>query len=454
MAKIIDPDFLSRDVNLYFNTGSNASGSKTIQLTLSGSLTYDGVTLQAVYSKCKELWKTQDDLVKFPFPLIAITEKKFDLVNGWDFADFTTRTLLRDAGWSLKDTNNNSLEEYMGLITLGTLGASDQVYYQQSQSAASSNAVFTGSLNEPVKIYGSTNWGSFDYRDYFKIFTREFQKTYDQADLTSVGESGLTYQVYAFPLQNSTDVKITHFDGEVATGSNYTGITISYLTASVSRTIGVGTYQFDIIIDGDNKTKEQIYERIQWMLRQNININSASAAQSIGSVVGKTADEVLSFVGDTLYTEQGVYIDNIQNTDINFYVFRDTGSNQRTFPYVAAGTINFSDTLKNDPSGSYKMFFTSVPSGSFGSASAVLVQDKDGFPITGSTSGSSQVTFTFDYDFNAQGGRTPATDASVTVVAIGLSTAQYISTAGTIARTNANTFALVSALERNYNNPL
>lgn len=454
MAKITDPDFLVRDVNLYFKTGSNASGSKTIQLTLSSSLTYDGTTLQAVYSKCKELWKSQDDLVKFPFPLIAITEKKFDLVNSWDWDDTTTKTLIRDGGWALKDATNTSLEEWMGVITLGTLGANDQVYYQQTGSAAAKNAVFTGSLNEAVKIYGGATYGGYDYRNYFKIFTREYAKTYGQADLSTVGETSVTYQTYAFPLQNATDVKITHADATVATGSNYTGITISYLTASIPKTIGASTYEFDIIIDGNNKTKEQIYERIQWMLRQNYNINSASAPESIGNVIGKTADEVLNFVGDTLYTQQGVFVDNILNTDINFYVFRDTGSVQHSYPYVAAGTINFSDTLRLDPSGSFKMFYTTVPSGSYGSSSAIIVNDKDGFPITGSTSGSAAYTFTYDYDFNAQGGRTPQTDAGVTVVAIGLTNAQYISTVGTIARTNANVFTLVSALERNYSNPV
>ncbi len=454
MAKIIDPDYLVRGVNLYFNTGSKASGSKTIQLTLSSSMSYDGTTLQAVYSKCKELWKSQEDLVKFPFPLVAITEKKFDLVNSWDWEDTTTKTLIRDGGWALKDTANASLEEWMGVITLGTLGANDQVYYQQTGSGAAVDAVFTGSLNEAVKIYGGTAYGDYDYRDYFKIFTREYAKTYGQADLSTIGETVITYQTYGFPLSNATDVKITHEDPTVATGSNYTGITISYLTASVPKTIGANTYEFDIIIDGNNKTKEQIYERIQWMLRQNYNINSASISESIGDVVGKTADEVLNFVGDTLYTQQGVFIDNILATDINFYVFRDTGSFQHSYPYVAAGTINFSDTLRLDPSGSFKMFYTTVPSGSYGSSSAIIVNDKDGFPITGSTSGSTAYTFTYDYDFNAQGGRIPQTDAAVTVVAIGLANAQYISTVGTIARTNANVFTLVSALERNYSNPV
>jgi hypothetical protein len=453
MAKIIDPDNLIRNTNIFFITASNASGSKTITLATASALTLDGVTIQAVYSKCKELWDTTEDLIKYPFPLIAITEKKFDLTNGWDWGNTLTKNLLRDGGWALKDANNNSLEEYMGLITLGTLFPSDQVYYQQTASAASVDVVYTGSVNSAVKIYGAAAWGNFDYRNYFKVFVREYQETYGQADLTSVGETSLTYQVYSFPLSDASDVKITHNDVTVSGSAPYTSISASFYTASFSRSIGGVYYWFDTLIQGAGATKEQIYEKVQYLLRQNTNINSVSGTFLADGTISKTADGMLNFVGDTLYTAQGVYIDNISNTDINFYVFRDTGSNQRTFPYVAAGTINFSDTLKNDPSSSYKMFFTSTPSSSYGSASALIVNDKDGNPITGSASGSSFVTFTFDYDFNSQGSRTSGSDAPVTIVAIGLSTAQYISTVGTIARSNANVFTLVSALERNYNNP-
>jgi hypothetical protein len=454
MPKITDPDYLHRGVEIIFNTGSNASGSKTIELVLAGSCSYDGVTLQAVYSKCKELWDTTDDLVKFPIPIISITEKKFDLVNDWDFHNTLTKNLIRDAGWSLKNSSNASLEEYMGFITLGTLGASDQIYIQQTSSVTSwSDNTFTGSANNAIKIYGANQWGNFDYRNYFKCFTREYAKTYDQSQLSNIGETAVTYQVYSFPLQNSTDVKVSHADPTVNTGSAYTDITCSFYSTPFTRTIGAGTYPFTTLINGDGATKEQIYEKVQYLLRQNSDINSKSgSAGFLGTIIGKTATGMLTFVGDTLKTSPGVFVDNIANSDINYYEFYDTGSNKRVYPFVAAGTITFSDTLKNDSRGIYKLFFTSVPSGSFGSSSAIIVNDSNGAPITGSTSGSTSVSFTFDYDGNVQGGRTPQTDANVTVVAIGLSTAQYVSTAGTIARSNANAFSLVSTLERNYSN--
>ncbi len=465
MAKITDPDLLVKDSNITF-----LSGSKRISLTLAGALTFDGVTMQAVYSKCKELWKVDDSLVRYPFPLISITEKKFDFIDGWDFTGSSpsrpnlTRELIRDAGWSVQNSANNSTEEWMGFVTLGTIGDTDQVYIQQSSSGAPSNTVFTGSINEPVLIYASASLNSAslgnsfsnrNYRDYFKPFVRIQGKTYDASNLSAIGESTVTYQVYSFPLGNASDTKIEATDNEIATTAPYTSMSIFYYTGSLYKQVGAASYPFDIIIDGNGGSKQEIYEFAQYKLRQNSNINSGSGHASgiyLGDVVGKTADALCNFVGDTLYTAEGVFIQNIQNTDINFYVFRDTGSFVHSYPYVAAGTITFNSYLKADPSSSYKMFFTSTPSSSFGSASAIVINDNSGNPITGSAYGVDSTSFTFDYDGNTQGSRTAQTDAAVTIVAIGLSTGQYVSTVGTIARTNANALSLVAALERNYRN--
>jgi hypothetical protein len=66
---------------------------------------------------------------------------------------------------------------------------------------------------------------------------------------------------------------------------------------------------------------------------------------------------------------------------------------------------------------------------------------------------SNEEVVTFDYDGNVQGGRTSGTDAAVTVVAIGLQTAQFVKVTSTITRSVDNNISLVSSLERNYRNP-
>lgn len=529
-GKIVDPDDLIRGPasdsgSIHFSISNPESrwiyladtaisASSNIDQTLSGS--DSGVTGQALYSKLKELWKSETDLIRIPFPMISITKNQFDFVNNWNLGDSTTQYLIRDAGWSVRSGSaNTDIEQWVGIVTLGSLGATDQVYYQQSNFTASSvDFQMPGPVNQAIQILSqSIDNVLFDYRGFTKLFVREWGKTYADAsiqdDLAVVTEE---YTVYSLPLTNTQDIKIQETNESSASVAPYNEVTITYLSGSGfanyadgetyvagtvvydaaagsprwyitnaggttvagdgtvagnagtatfvaypgERDIGGTYYAFNVIIDagaGQNNSIEQIYTRVQYELRLNSEIDDASPKQLAYTVTGKTADSLLRFLGDTLITSNGVYIDNFQDADTNDIDFFDVGGTVRRFPFVSTGIISFNDNLSNDASAEFFMFFTSVPSGSYGSASAVVVQDNLSLPITGSIAGSSSYSFTFDYDNNAQGGRTAGTDAAVTVVAIGLATAQYVSTTGTIARSKANSISLVSALERNYDNP-
>jgi hypothetical protein len=464
MAKLVDPDDLTQNTEIIITPG--ASG--TIQLVPSGgNLVYaDGVTGQCVYSFLKEEWRTDSNLIKFPFPMIAITEEQFELIDSWNWKNQVTKNAIRDAGWALKNTTGTSREEYMNLTTLGSFLAAgtDNAYYVQSTPTSSgvpTDTVFPGPVNQAIKIFGNTNYGNFDYRDNFVIWLREETKTYDTYDLlTEQNLTALTYKKYALPLSNASDaVKITHTDAQVASGANYQNITVSYYTTAQPVVIGSTTYYFHVIIEADGQLAELVYEKVQYLLRQPTNINSNPATSAAFPVRGDIADELLQFIGDTLRTKYvagwgGTYIQNFNTQDINRLEFIDdtNPSTPVTYPYTATGTLDFNDNLVNDTDALYWMFFTSIGASAYGTADAILVEDANSNTITGEASASS-INWTFDYDGNTQGGRTPATNAAVTVVAIGLETAQYVRTTSTITRAVNQSISLVASLERNYSNP-
>ena len=114
------------------------------------------------------------------------------------------------------------------------------------------------------------------------------------------------------------------------------------------------------------------------------------------------------------------------------WIFLDQNSVQRSYPYVAAGSLVFNSILVG---GYYKMYFTTLPGASndYGEAGAVVVDDGSAADIAG-TIGSGSIGFTFDYDNNTQGGRTPGTDAAVTVVAGNPGSAKPVVATGTISR--------------------
>jgi hypothetical protein len=100
------------------------------------------------------------------------------------------------------------------------------------------------------------------------------------------------------------------------------------------------------------------------------------------------------------------------------------------------------------------MYFNTLPGASndYGESGAVTVNDKDGNPITG-TIPSGSIPFTFAYDSNSQGGRTPATDAQVVVVAGRRNSAKPAVTVFTITRAVNQNISVVAEQDRAYLNP-
>ena len=549
MALITDPDSL--------NDGATDNGTtevfiktsdKTIRLNVTGNLSTDGVTLKCLYSFLKEEWRNDPNtknLAGFPFPMVPITDESFEFVDGWTLKDSTARNLIRTGGWTVRNTSGAVTEKWAGIIGLGTIESDDQLYYQQVSGGTATNVVLTGQINQAVQILSDPNgdgaYGDgYDRRTFFKLFGREYQQQYDDANLTDIGVTSMDSIAYRFPISTGSDsIKITHDDTAVSTTTPYTDIVIRYFSQAYAREVDTPgtTRDFGIVIDvgthsgvdgsapgggsalttaeggmtvgafnggtlrineGTDKglsfpittntatvinvtgtlasgsnlsftaqratpvvaTAEQIYEKVQWSLRQATDIDATS-----GTVTGKTADLLLQFVGDTLKCGtlapvnpngggNGVIIEGFKSADTNRLVFRDSSATDRTYPYVAALTINFGDNLKNDTSAKYWVYFTTLPGANndWGEVSAVIVDDNAGADIAGDISGQSSIQKSFNYDGNNQGGRTPGTDAGITVIGVGLATGQYVRATGTIGRSTSNTVSLVAALERNYLN--
>jgi hypothetical protein len=84
------------------------------------------------------------------------------------------------------------------------------------------------------------------------------------------------------------------------------------------------------------------------------------------------------------------------------------------------------------------------------SPSGLIVNDNAGSPINGAVPGGGVAAFTFDYNFNVQGGRTADTDANVILRAGGLELGQFVDATGLITENVGLTISVVAALERNY----
>lgn len=445
MAKITDPDFLAQGTEVVLDTGAKTIQLLVAgNLDDSAPGKDSGVTGKALYSFLKEEWKSDNALNRFRFPMQMIYEASFILINGWSFADQQTHDLIRDAGYQIQVTG----AEHACIISLGDMDnpAVDIGYYQQVAGFSQTTASFdkTGELNENIEIFDG---GSNDYRDYLKVFLREQGKVFAQYSLLAEqGLPILTYQAYRLPLANATDLNVSETDGNIGTQTPYTDMAINFLkgtgfttyaSATVyaaeevvldaatgrwfftpaggtssganvaadvgvtdweayegERQIGADYYAFNRVIEGGSGTTQQIYEYAQYQLRQSVDINAddptlgdgtISAAQlGFGTVNGDVGAPLLKFVGPTLVTEGGVYIDNFDSNFINSIEFFDitvdgdtTGdgsgvddeflpetSTRRTFPFVGTGTFNFTANLVSeaDIDTRYTMYFAYISS--------------------------------------------------------------------------------------------
>lgn len=203
-------------------------------------------------------------------------------------------------------------------------------------------------------------------------------KSFDSSNLPAIGLSLVTNKAERFPLANATDLKISATDATIDGSGPWNAMTITYnaapqnragfVDASPTGTAAEDEGEFGIIIDGNSGTAEEIFEFVQRQLRKLTDIDDDGDV-----AIGRTMDELMRFVGDSLETGSkdggltfpvnpdgggsGVFIDNRDTNDTNRMSFFDNFGNQRTFPFVAAGNINFNANLVNDSMPVFTMFY-------------------------------------------------------------------------------------------------
>lgn len=234
------------------------------------------------------------------------------------------------------------------------------------------------------------------------------------------------------------------------------------------RTLNAVDFPFNWRLFGNGGTLAQTFQFLQRQLRlgragvQDATIDF-DIDESSEVFRGDVNDLLMSFASPT-GTGLNIFIDDLASGDFNNATFNDITGDARNFAFIAGLTITLNDNITNDTPGGnggtnkIVVFFadpdaTPANGDEFDTNGAIIVQDSLAANMVFTDQAASPISTTFDYSNNAQGGRTPDTDAPVVIVCIGQNSAAYVQVVGTIQKVNNNTFALVAALERNYSNP-
>lgn len=457
MAKITNINDLNQGVEVIFDTNN-----RTIELLVAGNMTEEGVSLFTLETFSIREWNLDDDLVPFEYPFFIVTPDMFELRYGWKFKDNSTISLIKDAGFAVRNNSGDITEMYMNITSLGQFDnpTTDRAYYIQQSGGPIINTTLSGPVNQAIKIFGDSSNGNIDYRNFFKIYLREQGKTYGYYDLVEEQEiTQLTYKRYTLPLSNRVDSNITVSDVNIDSNSNGVADVGIFATMSITsyaspQNINIGglTYSFSLIINANGGDINQVYSFIQWSLRQNVDIDSGA-----NNLIGRLSEEMLIFNGNKLRTLRnnigGIYISNLSTSEINKIEFTNNSGNVVTFPFRTTIQIIFNEVLRNDPDSKYVLFFTNDDSGNnsgrdFGTSNAIIIRDSSNNQIRGNVSGNNSIQFSYDYDSNTQRGNSSAgTVVPYTAVAIGRNSAKYTLSQGEIIRTDINTISLNSTLD-------
>jgi hypothetical protein len=257
MAKITSKTLLNVGTELTVNTTT-----KKITLNIAGNLVAkDGVSFQALYSKLIDLWTTAT-YNDFPFPMYALDVLSGQFLmgtdgatyNGWTFADDDSRGYMRDGGWSEYTSGGVLARQYVGIISLGSVTAGSQLYYQTTSTGAPVNFLYTDAVNQGVQVYGDitadATTTTFDTRTFYKAFVREYAKKYKDSVLADTGKTGTGANIVNVLLANETDLDITVADAGIS-AAPYSEINVKYFSSAFQKDIDIsGTPRsFGIVVD-------------------------------------------------------------------------------------------------------------------------------------------------------------------------------------------------------------
>lgn len=198
-----------------------------------------------------------------------------------------------------------------------------------------------------------------------------FGKSFAQAGLGDALAANLSNRAFIFPVGCVEDQNITSTDVTITGSSPWNGMTITFHATPQARgaaTLVGGAQNFGIIVNGNGGTAKQVYEFIQWSLRQITDIdNDADTA------IGRSIDGLVRFNGSVLEFGSvdgglsfptnpdgggsGIYCDNIAAADANNVAFWDNTGVLRTNKETIAVTLDFNQILIDDTVAEGDLFF-------------------------------------------------------------------------------------------------
>jgi hypothetical protein len=170
---------------------------------------------------------------------------------------------LRDGGWNEYTPTTPGADgtavagtikaTFAGVVTLGTVSAGAQLYYQKVSAGAAIDFTYTDAANLGVQVYGDASNGNFTNNTYLQGFCRVYGKKYSSSVLADTGKSGTGSYLVNLLLSNSDDLDSSGLYADIITTpvAPYNKMRINYFATAFNRDVDTtGTNRaFGIVVD-------------------------------------------------------------------------------------------------------------------------------------------------------------------------------------------------------------
>lgn len=473
--------------NVYFDTANNriqligANELATVDFG-GGPVTnplnnFDGVTMRALYNFENNRRRVNDTLRKFKRGIKGSYRFSgaYNFVNGVKL-DGSDRAKVRGSGfieYAAAGDGETAIDRvYHGVLSLVDIQAASVPYWAlvtdtaeaTLQAATWTNFVRQGDINEVVQVYGSTangdaGAGSFDYRERVLV-VRVRSWGYNPGETTSVA-SGITefsgfnggYGV-GESLNPANSFALADVFGGAAVAP-FTGLSLELKAVpEVGTGFNEGPGNFTWVLN--NAAGASVAQCAAYL--DAVSLQDADIDAGAGSYNGKKGrvwytrnaegQVVTASIGG-----KGLLIKGLSPAESQKIVMTDDAGTQRTYPFFPTCEIDVGSVAPTDPNAWYAVFYDNgAGSADFDTATAVLVNDSAGNPVTGNVAADvagTKIAFAYDYDGNTQAGLPAGTDKAMVVLVEGDGVAAQAFTRFTMTRSTLVAVTCAPVLDNN-----
>ncbi len=312
---------------------------KTYEFLEAGGLSFvDGVQGITFVSKMADLWDTTDlDRYDPAFASIEPRAKAVASINYWEGHNLQTLNAIRDTALEYRYSKTSSAHTIFTLFSSSGIShaTTDQVTTWSEDDLemdAPQSFVMTGYVNQLIKIYDQR--AGLDKRGIW--FTR---LAVEGKTIIMEQHSCNFAEIKTISVANGIDPKLTVNDATVSAGGIYSNIDFNLdIDSSYSGDVNGTPYNFYGFIEGDEQYNETVHQKINYLWRQPININSD------GSGPQKRGDKqwpITSFSGEDFTVKS--YLSNYNDSQRNKIFLLDLTATIRTWPAIYTITVTSPD---------------------------------------------------------------------------------------------------------------